>query len=104
MLPVVSTSVFQYDSAPWDPNWYDTKRAAAQLGVLVNGVTVNVFSTHLPVDATQRRLHINVLAQWLNRFPGPRLFGGDFNMLPGSTEYEVVPRGTPESVARAAVC
>jgi len=92
MLPIVSSSVFQYDSAPGDPSWYDTKRAAAQLGVLVNGVTINVFSTHLPVDATQRRRHVNALTEWVNRFPGPRLFGGDFNMLPGSTEYEVVAR------------
>lgn len=92
MLPVVSSSMFQYDSTPWDPSWYDTKRAAAQLGVLVNGVTINVFSTHLPVNATQRLLHVNALTQWVNRFPGPRLFGGDFNMVPGATEYEVVAR------------
>jgi endonuclease/exonuclease/phosphatase family metal-dependent hydrolase len=92
MLPVVSSSVFQYDSAPSEPSRYDTKRAAAHIGVLVNDLQINVFSTHLPVDASHRLLHVNALLEWVNRFPGPRVFGGDFNMPPGSTEYGAVAR------------
>lgn len=89
-LPVVSSSIFQHDSAPWDPAWLDTKRAAAQIGVAVNGVTVNVFGTHLPIDASHRRLHVDAMLAWIATFPGPRLFGGDFNMVAGTTEYDVM--------------
>jgi endonuclease/exonuclease/phosphatase family metal-dependent hydrolase len=99
MLPVVSSSIFQYDSVPSDAAWYDTTRAAAQLGVLVNGVTLNVFSTHLPVNATHRQLHVNALLQWVNRFPGPGLLGGDFNMVPGTTEYSTVERSFTDTWA-----
>lgn len=87
MLPVLSSSIFQYDSAPWDPGWQDTKRAAAQIAVSVNGVTLNVFATHLPLDTSHRRQHVNAMLAWIADFPGPRLFGGDFNLVAGSPEY-----------------
>ena len=87
MLPVLSSSIFQYDSAPWDPSWLDTKRAAAQISVSVNGVPVTVFATHLPLDTNHRRLHINAMLTWIAGFAGPRIFGGDFNMVAGTTEY-----------------
>jgi endonuclease/exonuclease/phosphatase family metal-dependent hydrolase len=87
MLPVLSSSIFQYDSAPWDPSWLDTKRAAAQIAVSVNGVTLNVFATHLPLDTNHRRQHVNAMLAWIADFPGPRLFGGDFNLVAGSPEY-----------------
>ena len=87
MLPVLSSSIFQYDSAPWDPSWLDTKRSAAQISVSVNGVAVNVFATHLPLDANHRRSHINAMLTWVAGFAGPRIFGGDFNMVAGSPEY-----------------
>jgi len=87
MLPVLSSSVFQYDSAPWDPSWLDTKRAAAQISVSVNGVPVTVFATHLPLDTNHRRSHINAMLTWIAGFAGPRIFGGDFNMVAGTTEY-----------------
>ena len=87
MLPVLSSSIFQYDSAPWDPSWLDTKRSAAQISVSVNGVPVTVFATHLPLDANHRRSHINAMLTWVANFAGPRIFGGDFNMVAGSPEY-----------------
>ena len=87
MLPVLSSSIFQYDSAPWDPSWLDTKRAAAQISVSVNAVPLNVFATHLPLDANHRRSHVNAMLAWIADFPGPRLFGGDLNMVSGTTEY-----------------
>jgi endonuclease/exonuclease/phosphatase family metal-dependent hydrolase len=89
-LPVVSSSIFQHDSAPWDPTWLDTKRAAAQIGVAVNGLTLNVFGTHLPVEASHRRQHIDAMLAWIATFPGPRLFGGDFNMVAGTVEYDTM--------------
>jgi endonuclease/exonuclease/phosphatase family metal-dependent hydrolase len=87
MLPVLSSSIFQYDSAPWDPSWLDTKRAAAQITVSVNAVPLNIFATHLPLDANHRRSHVNAMLAWIADFPEPRLFGGDFNMVSGTTEY-----------------
>jgi endonuclease/exonuclease/phosphatase family metal-dependent hydrolase len=90
MLPVVSSSIFQHDSAPWDPSWLDTKRAAAQITVSVNSVPLNVFATHLPLDASHRRSHINAMLGWIADFPRPRLFGGDFNMVSGTTEYNTM--------------
>jgi endonuclease/exonuclease/phosphatase family metal-dependent hydrolase len=93
MLPVLSSSIFQYDSTPWDPSWLDTKRAAAQLTVSVNGVPVTVFATHLPLDANNRRLHVNAMLNWIATFDGPRVFGGDLNTVAGTTEYNTI-RGT----------
>ncbi len=90
MLPVLSSSIFQYDSAPWDPSWQDTKRAAAQITVSVNTVPLNVFATHLPLDTNHRRSHINAMLAWIADFPGPRLFGGDFNMVSGTAEYTIM--------------
>jgi len=87
MLPVMSSSIFQYDSAPWDPSWLDTKRSAAQISVSVNGVPVTVFATHLPLDTTHRRLHVNAMLTWIAGFAGPRIVGGDFNLLAGTPEY-----------------
>jgi endonuclease/exonuclease/phosphatase family metal-dependent hydrolase len=87
MLPMLSSSIFQYDSAPWDPSWLDTKRAAAQISVSVNGVPVTVFATHLPLDTNHRRAHINAMLTWIAGFAGPRIVGGDFNMVAGTTEY-----------------
>ena len=87
VLPVLSWSIFQYDSASWDPSWLDTKRAAAQITVSVNTVPLNIFATHLPLDANHRRSHVNAMLAWIADFPEPRLFGGDFNMVSGTTEY-----------------
>jgi len=87
MLPMLSSSIFQYDSAPWDPSWLDTKRAAAQISVSVNAVPVTVFATHLPLDTNHRRSHINAMLTWIAGFAGPRIVGGDFNMVAGTTEY-----------------
>jgi endonuclease/exonuclease/phosphatase family metal-dependent hydrolase len=90
MLPVLSSSIFQYDSTPSDPSWLDTKRAAAQITVSVNGVPVTVFATHLPLDANNRRLHVNAMLNWMATFDGPRIFGGDLNTVAGTTEYNAI--------------
>jgi endonuclease/exonuclease/phosphatase family metal-dependent hydrolase len=90
MLPVLSSSIFQYDSAPWDTSWQDTKRAAAQITVSVNTVPLNVVATHLPLDTNHRRSHINAMLAWIADLPGPRLFGGDFNMVSGTAEYAIM--------------
>ena len=88
-LPLLSSSTLQMDTTP-GTNSTDTERSAVQITVEVNGVAVNVFGTHLPLNATHRQMHIDTLLSWVANFPGPRLFGGDFNMLPGSTEYRTM--------------
>lgn len=85
-LPIVASSTIQIDSTPGTDST-DTERSAVQITVDVNGVLVNVFGTHLPLNATHRQTHIDTLLSWVANFSLPRLFGGDFNMLAGTTEY-----------------
>jgi endonuclease/exonuclease/phosphatase family metal-dependent hydrolase len=87
MLPVASSSTIQIDSAPGDPSFLDAKRSAAQVGVVVNGVTVNVFGTHLGLSATHRQAQLDTLQTWVSTFAEPRLIGGDFNMVAGESAH-----------------
>jgi endonuclease/exonuclease/phosphatase family metal-dependent hydrolase len=86
-LPIVSSSTLQIDSVPSDPTWLDTKRSAAQAAVVFNGATVNVFGTHLAVDATQRNSQVSTLQSWIATFSAPRVVGGDFNTVVGDAAY-----------------
>ena len=85
-LPILASSTLQIDTTAGTDST-DTERSAVQITVDVNGVVLNVFGTHLPLNATHRRSHIDTLLSWVQTFPAPRLFGGDFNMLPGTTEH-----------------
>lgn len=85
-LPIIASSTLQMDSTP-GTSATDTERSAVQITVDVNGVALNLFGTHLPLNATHRLTHIDTLLSWVANFPAPRLFGGDFNMLAGTTEY-----------------
>lgn len=85
-LPIIASSTLQIDSTPGTDST-DTERSAVQITVEVNGVPLNVFGTHLPLNATHRQTHIDTLLSWVADFQAPRLFGGDFNMLAGTTEY-----------------
>ncbi|MBA2603887.1 MAG: endonuclease/exonuclease/phosphatase family protein, partial [Acidobacteria bacterium] len=86
-LPIASSSTFTVDTAPWDSGWFDTKRSAARLAVVVNDGTVNVFGTHLALNATHRQSQLDALQAWIDGFAAPRIIGGDFNMVPGETAY-----------------
>src|SRR5678815_2488698 len=77
-LPPVSSSYFIL------PNG----RGVAQMGVVVNGRVVNVFSTHLEAfTASWRPEQIRQALSWLTNFSEPRVFMGDFNTWPGTPDY-----------------
>lgn len=64
-LPIASSSVFTVDTAPSDPAWFDAERSAAQIAVVVNDVTVNVFATHLALNAAHRQSQLDSLQAWI---------------------------------------
>jgi endonuclease/exonuclease/phosphatase family metal-dependent hydrolase len=66
----------------------DNGRGVAQMGIPVNGRTVNVFSTHIEYDnASWRPAQIAEALGWLNNFSQPRIFMGDFNTWSGTGDY-----------------
>jgi len=66
----------------------DYGRGVAQMGIVVNGRTVNVFSTHIEYyNAGWRPIQIAEALAWLNNFSQPRIFMGDFNTWVGTDDY-----------------
>lgn len=62
-------------------------RSVARAQVVVNGVTVNIFSTHLDADSASRRItQMNELKAWVSTFSQQHIIAGDFNMTPTSAE------------------
>jgi len=77
-LPLVSASSFVLDYG----------RGVAQVGVVVNGRTVNLFSTHIEYDnASWRPTQIGEAMWWLSNFSEPRVFMGDFNTWQDTPDY-----------------
>jgi endonuclease/exonuclease/phosphatase family metal-dependent hydrolase len=69
----------------------DYGRGVAQVGVVVNGRTVNIFSTHVEYDnAAWRPIQINEAVRWMNNFAEPRIIMGDFNAWPGTADYSII--------------
>jgi endonuclease/exonuclease/phosphatase family metal-dependent hydrolase len=55
-------------------------RSVARIRITVNGLPVNVFSTHLDADYSARRLtQVNQLTAWAASFAEQRVHAGDFN-------------------------
>ena len=62
-------------------------RSVGRLQMLVNGIRVNVFTTHLDADSSTRRAtQMKELTTWAAAFAEQRVLGGDFNAWPGATE------------------
>ena len=62
-------------------------RSVARAQVVVNGVRVNIFSTHLDADSSTRRtVQIRELKTWASSFSQQHIFAGDFNAWPGAGE------------------
>ena len=61
-------------------------RAVARVQILVNGIRVNVFSTHLDADSASRTTQMNELKSWASSFSEQRILAGDFNAWPGAAE------------------
>jgi endonuclease/exonuclease/phosphatase family metal-dependent hydrolase len=63
-------------------------RSVARLAVMVNGIQVNVFSTHVDYsNAYYRTTQIKQAKSWISTFAKPRIVMGDFNTSPGTSDY-----------------
>jgi endonuclease/exonuclease/phosphatase family metal-dependent hydrolase len=66
-------------------------RAVAQVGIVVNGRNVNLFSTHIEWDnASWRPAQIAEAVRWMSTFAEPRIMMGDFNTWPNTTDYYII--------------
>jgi endonuclease/exonuclease/phosphatase family metal-dependent hydrolase len=62
-------------------------RSVARIQILVNGIRVNVFSTHLDADSSSRRAtQMRELNAWASGFAEQRIQAGDYNAWPGASE------------------
>ncbi len=62
-------------------------RSVARAQIVVNGVRVNVFSTHLDADSASRRdTQMDELNRWASGYSQQHILAGDFNAWPGATE------------------
>jgi endonuclease/exonuclease/phosphatase family metal-dependent hydrolase len=62
-------------------------RSVARAQIVVNGVRVNLFSTHLDADSSARRAQqMAELKSWASGFSQQHIFAGDFNAWPGAAE------------------
>jgi endonuclease/exonuclease/phosphatase family metal-dependent hydrolase len=67
------------------------KRGVVQVGVSVNGRTVNIFSTHVDYyNSSYRTTQINEAKSWISGFGSPRIVLGDFNTNPGTSDYNLM--------------
>ena len=63
-------------------------RSVARVAIIVNGIRVNLYSTHLDADSRARRsTQIRELKAWADNFPEQRIVLGDFNA--GSSTSEI---------------
>jgi endonuclease/exonuclease/phosphatase family metal-dependent hydrolase len=66
----------------------DYGRGVAQMGIVVNGRNVNVFSTHIEYDnPSWRPIQIAEALSWMTNFSTPRILMGDMNTWPATTDY-----------------
>lgn len=62
-------------------------RSVAQIRIVVNGRSLNLFSVHLDADSSTRRMtQIAQLKTFMGQFSESRLVAGDFNAWPGTPE------------------
>jgi endonuclease/exonuclease/phosphatase family metal-dependent hydrolase len=66
-------------------------RSVARVAIIVNGIRVNVYSTHLDADSSSRRsTQMRELLSWADNYPEQRVIAGDFNAWPGATEISIM--------------
>jgi len=62
-------------------------RSVARAQIVVDGTTVNIFSTHLDADSASRRVtQMGELKAWAASFSQQHIMTGDFNAWPGAAE------------------
>ncbi|HEV3484960.1 MAG TPA: endonuclease/exonuclease/phosphatase family protein [Vicinamibacterales bacterium] len=77
-------------------------RSVGRIALIVNGIRVNVFSTHLDADSSQRRAQqMAELNGWAATNAEQRIVAGDFNAWPGGWEIGNMMRGHIDSWAAA---
>jgi endonuclease/exonuclease/phosphatase family metal-dependent hydrolase len=70
-----------------DEHQLSYSRSVAYIQILVNGIRVNIFSTHLDADSSSRRTtQMGQLKSWASGFAEQRILAGDFNAWPGAGE------------------
>lgn len=66
-------------------------RSVARIAVIVNGIRVNLYSTHLDADSSSRRsTQMKELKAWADNYAEQRIILGDFNAWPGATEIDLM--------------
>jgi endonuclease/exonuclease/phosphatase family metal-dependent hydrolase len=77
-------------------------RSVARIQILVNGIRVNVFSTHLDADSSSRRAtQMRELNSWASSFAEQRIQAGDYNAWPGASEISNMTSGYIDTWAYA---
>ena len=78
-------STFPFEST--DGYQLSHSRSVARVQIVVNGIRVNVFSTHLDAESSSyRAAQMNEMKTWANSFAQQHIFAGDFNAWPGAAE------------------
>jgi endonuclease/exonuclease/phosphatase family metal-dependent hydrolase len=91
-LPVTSSTYIQMHATS-DWTTIGPNRSAAQATILVGGVSLYVFSTHLEYyNANYRSAHLQELLPWVAQFGPRRILGGDLNSLPSEWFITTVKR------------
>jgi endonuclease/exonuclease/phosphatase family metal-dependent hydrolase len=66
-------------------------RSVARGTIIVNGRTVNVFSTHVDyANGSYRTTQTNQLRSWASSWAESRIIMGDFNTRPGTSDYNIM--------------
>jgi endonuclease/exonuclease/phosphatase family metal-dependent hydrolase len=77
-------------------------RGVVQMGIDVNGRTVNVFSTHVEYfTSSWRPVQITEAVRWMSTFAEPRIMMGDFNTTPGTSDYSIIAKPYQDAWAAA---
>lgn len=91
-----------YDIESSDSEELSYTRAVARIAIIVNGIRVNVFSTHLDSESSsRRRTQMGELIRFANRFPEQRILPGDYNAWPGAGEIDLMTSGHHDGWALA---
>jgi endonuclease/exonuclease/phosphatase family metal-dependent hydrolase len=66
-------------------------RGVAHVGIVVNGRTINLFSTHVEwTNSSWRPIQIAEAVRWMANFSEPRIMMGDFNTWPLTGDYNII--------------
>ena len=77
-------------------------RSVARVALIVNGIRVNVYSTHLDSESSSRRsTQMRELTMWADNYPEQRILAGDYNAWPGATEIGLMLNGHYDAWALA---